>query len=75
MREIKASVFKARCLGLMDEVAASGEEIVVTKNGKPVSRLVPIKNRPKELFGFHKDYWEPIDQDITGGVKSSPRKK
>ena len=75
MREIKASVFKARCLGLMDEVAASGEEIVVTKNGKPVSRLVPIKNRPKDLFGLHKDYWESIAQDVTGGVKSSPRKK
>ena len=45
MKEIKASIFKARCLALMDEVAASGEEIVVTKNGKPVSRLVPIKNQ------------------------------
>ena len=75
MREIKASVFKARCLGLMDEVAASGEEIVVTKNGKPVSRLVPIKIRPKELFGFHKDYWEPIDHNVIGEVRRSHRKR
>ena len=75
MKEIKASIFKARCLALMDEVAASGEEIVVTKNGKPVSRLVPIKIRPKELFGFHKDYWKSIDHNATGEVKRSQRKR
>lgn len=66
MREIKASVFKARCLRLMDEVATSGEEIVVTKNGKPVSRLVPIKIGPKELFGFHKEDWHQIDPGAIG---------
>ena len=38
---MKASEFKARCLRLMDEVAASGHEIIITKNGRQVSRLVP----------------------------------
>ena len=75
MKEIKASIFKAKCLRLMDEVASSGEAIVVTKNGKPVSKLVPIKIRPKELFGFHKDSWGLIDQDAIGGVKSPPIKR
>ena len=42
-RTIKASEFKAKCLKLMDEVAASGEEIVITKNGKPVAKLTPWK--------------------------------
>ena len=40
-RTLKASEFKAKCLKLMDEVAGSGDEIVITKNGRPVSRLVP----------------------------------
>ena len=40
-RTIKASEFKAKCLKLMDEVAESGEEIIITKNGRPVSRLMP----------------------------------
>lgn len=40
-RMIKASEFKAKCLSLMDEVAASGEAITITKNGKPVATLVP----------------------------------
>ena len=32
----------------MDEVASGGGEIVITKNGKPISRLVPYRERPKE---------------------------
>ena len=52
VRTIKASEFKARCLKLMDEIAASGAEIVITKNGRPVSRLVPYRRKPKSLFGI-----------------------
>lgn len=68
VRIIKASEFKAKCLKLMDEVADSGESIVVTKNGKPVARLVPYRRRPDSLFGALKgsieirgDIVEPID--------------
>ena len=50
-RTIAAGEFKARCLKLMDQVAESGEELVVTKRGKPVVRLVPAAIRPKALFG------------------------
>ena len=67
-RTIKASEFKAKCLKLMDEVAESGEEIVITKNGHPVSRLVPYREKAKSLFGrdrdiilIHGDIGEPID--------------
>jgi len=54
MRMMKASEFKARCLRLMDEVNTSGQEIIITKNGKPVSKLVPYRKRPQSLFGLHK---------------------
>lgn len=40
--EISASQFKARCLALLDEVAESGAELVVTKHGRPVARVAPI---------------------------------
>ena len=67
-RTMKASEFKARCLKLMDEVAETGEEIVITKNGSPVSRLVPYRERPKSLFGLDRgrmkivgDIISPID--------------
>jgi prevent-host-death family protein len=40
-RVIKASKFKAKCLALIDEVAGTGDPIVITKNGKPLVELVP----------------------------------
>ena len=49
-RTMKASEFKAKCLQLMDEVADGGGQVVITKNGKPVSRLVPCRVRPKSFF-------------------------
>lgn len=53
MGTIAAGVFKARCLELMDEVARTGEPIVVTKYGRPVARLVPLDDRApaRALFG------------------------
>ena len=54
-RTIKASEFKAKCLKLMDEVAESGEEIVITKNGVPVSRLTPYRGKSKMTFGRNRD--------------------
>ena len=54
MRTIKASEFKAKCLHLMDVVNETNEEIIITKNGKPVSRLVPYKVQSLTLYGVHK---------------------
>lgn len=45
-RTISASKFKAECLGLLDEIAATGEEVVVTKRGKPVARVGPVEPPP-----------------------------
>ena len=68
MRTVKASEFKAKCLKLMDEVAESGEPLVVTKNGKPIAQLRPIGRERKSIWGLHKgqieilgDILEPIE--------------
>jgi len=51
-RQIAAGEFKAKCLALLDDVQQKREEIVVTKRGKPVARLVPIEEEKKpQLFG------------------------
>jgi prevent-host-death family protein len=70
MKTIKASEFKAKCLALMDEVAASREAIVITKNGKPVAQLAPVARKPRSVFGLMKgrgrilgDIVSPIDED------------
>ena len=51
MRQIPAGVFKARCLGLLDEVEQQRKEIVITKRGRPVARLVPVSDQPALVFG------------------------
>jgi antitoxin (DNA-binding transcriptional repressor) of toxin-antitoxin stability system len=62
MREIKASEFKAKCLKLLDEVAATGDVIVVTKHGKPVARVErEVANKKKSLIGSMKDLIEVTD--------------
>ncbi len=48
-RTITASRFKAECLALLDEVAGTGETIVVTKRGKAVARVGPVEEPPSLL--------------------------
>jgi prevent-host-death family protein len=73
MHVITASQFKAHCLSLLDDVALTGEEIVVTKRGRPVARLVGI-DEPKPLAGsvtFHVSDDELIAPlDVTWDAQS-----
>ena len=46
MRSIAVSRFKAECLALLQEVAETGEELVVTKRGTPIARVVPVGEPP-----------------------------
>ncbi len=64
-RTIKASEFKAKCLKLMDEVADGGGEIVITKNGRPVSRLVPYREKPDSLFGRNREHIEVLGDIVS----------
>jgi prevent-host-death family protein len=52
---IPAAIFKAECLSLMDEVARTGQPIVITKHGKPIAQLVPIAAHSESLFGYMKN--------------------
>ncbi|WP_411281680.1 type II toxin-antitoxin system Phd/YefM family antitoxin [Gemmatimonas sp.] len=51
-RTIPAGVFKATCLELMDDVAATGSEIIVTKHGRRVVRVGPVNAVPTSPMGF-----------------------
>ncbi len=52
MKQMRASAFKARCLAVMDAIQATGEPVIVTKRGKPVVKVVPIKPENDDIFGF-----------------------
>ena len=51
-REHQASVFKATCLELMDELASQQPEIVVTKHGRPVVKVGPVNANAPSPVGF-----------------------
>jgi len=64
---VPAGEFKARCLALLDEVAATGREIVITKRGRPVARVLPPEGaEPASLIGsvkFHGDLVAAFHED------------
>lgn len=54
MKTIAAGEFKAKCLGMMDEVRETGEPYLITKRGVPVAKLVPVppeRKSKKSIFG------------------------
>jgi prevent-host-death family protein len=55
MRTVKASEFKDNCLQWIEEVTESGEPLVITQHGKPVSVLSPYSSRSSSLYGRHRD--------------------
>ena len=65
MRTIKASEFKAKCLHIMDEVAETGESVVITKNGVPITEMIPVRRREKTLFGSMKGTFKIVGDVIS----------
>ena len=65
MQTITASEFKAKCLHLMDEVNQKGSEIIITKNGKPVSIMKAYHTTPITLFGIHSGKIQSHDDLIS----------
>ena len=56
MQTMAAGEFKAKCLGVIDEVNATGKTVIITKRGKPMARLLPLeeqasKESPESIFG------------------------
>lgn len=67
---ISASEFKARCLELMDTVHDTHEQIVITKHGTPVAKLVPFEEKFPSAVGYMRgtvlsygDLISPIDAE------------
>ncbi|RMF19340.1 MAG: type II toxin-antitoxin system Phd/YefM family antitoxin [Candidatus Dadabacteria bacterium] len=70
MRQIGASRFKARCLALLDEVAETGERIVITKRGRPVAVVQPYvgtdafpQRTMRDTVEVYGDMTEPTTSD------------
>jgi prevent-host-death family protein len=66
-KTMTASRFKAQCLALLDEVAETGESLVVTKHGRPVARVGPVQI-PAGLRGSVQ--FKVSDEELTAPVSA-----
>ena len=75
-KTMSAAEFKAKCLDVLDQVAARHEPVVVTKRGRPIAQVVPLIKRPKHLWGAMKGEIE-IRGDIVSplGIEWEARKR
>lgn len=69
-KTMKASECKAKFLGVLDDVAENHDSVIVTKNGRPVAKIIPYTEKPKSIIGALKgsvvimgDLDEPTDAD------------
>jgi len=72
VRYVPAATFKTTCLELLNRVRETGVDVVVTKHGTPVARVVPYRPAEGEgaFFGSMKGSvlrydrpFDPIDGD------------
>lgn len=72
METVSKSALKARMLEYFRRVEQTGEELVVTDNGRPVLKVVPLRPRrpASEVFGdvpgrvvYHDDVVAPSTED------------
>ena len=64
-----AAEFKTHCLRLIEQVRQGGGEVVVTRYGRPVAKLVPFEPPAASIFGHvagavtsYGDLVSPIDE-------------
>jgi prevent-host-death family protein len=65
--EIALGKAKVAFFDLVAKVESNGSEVILTRHGKPVAKLVPVKppQRKKVEFGCLKDFVTVIDEDLS----------
>ena len=69
MKTMPAGSFKTHCLSVIDEVYDKHEEVVITKHGKPMAKLVPVVEEKKSNFdcmrGMAKIHGDLVESIVT----------
>jgi prevent-host-death family protein len=66
-KQIAAAKFKEQCLSILDEVGPDG--IIITKRGKPVAKLIPIRTESASLIGALKGRLKVRGNLLSTGAK------
>ena len=61
---VNIAAAKARLPELVER-AATGEEIILARNGKPRAKLTSIVHRKKYVFGAGKGKWKGVDRVLS----------
>jgi len=62
---IPAGGFKAKCLKVLDEVQRQRKQVVVTKRGKPVAKLIPVNDHAASLIGSMRGTMEILGDIVS----------
>jgi prevent-host-death family protein len=70
-RVVSATEFKAKCLGLLDEIEEDGHSITITRRGRPIAVVVPAKKKAwkspaNSLAGRAKIIGDIVNMDMSG---------
>ena len=72
MKTMPISEFKKLALAVIDRISKTKEEIVITKRGKPLAKVIPFRRatrrcepgRLSQSLVFEKDIVSPLGADI-----------
>ncbi len=67
MQVMNISRFKEQCLALLEHVDQEG--IIITKRGKPVAKVIPIRSSCAELIGSMKGKIKVKGNILSTGLK------
>jgi prevent-host-death family protein len=67
MKEVAISVFKAKCLDLLQQVQKTRKPIRVTRFGKPVAEIIPPSPQagPADWIGSMKDTMKIVGDIVS----------
>ncbi|VAX37385.1 hypothetical protein MNBD_UNCLBAC01-912 [hydrothermal vent metagenome] len=77
MKTMAITQFKMSALRVLDQVAKLHEDIIITKRGKPIAKVVPFFESKENLkpgnlsntFLFEKDITSPLGEDMWDACK------
>ena len=50
--EMTVTQFKAKCLGVIENVETEKSRVIITRHGRPAAELIPVRSgTPGKLFG------------------------
>lgn len=67
MKQIGAAQFKQQCLAILDRLSPDG--VVITKHGRPIAKVIPIKADSAALIGSLKGKLKVKGNILSTGVR------